>query len=225
MNIFFMWIPKTGGTSLHHALLQLVTKPHAGGSWTQNPGLPELDFQDGSDYFTGHWPATMIDRLPENTLKVSLIRDPIDRVISHYNYVHAEGYHYDPEYTEFCKQATFREWLDSDYTTRAANNLMTRFFGNRLDCNIETALATLNQFDFVGVLENGGLYFTTRYVATHLGKDMNQVVIGHYRESPKTITRSELSPTLLGELRERHLDDYVLYDAVKEKWPCDIRHS
>ena len=200
-NLFFMWIPKTGGSTLHEAFLGLGMKRHIGESWTRNPGLEGIAFDDGSEYFVGHWPASILPKLPENTVAVTMLRDPLKRVVSHYNYVYEHGYHYDPAFSEWVKKATFRQWLDSDYSRRAASNLMTRFFCDREEDNLCRALENMAKFEAVGILSDYQKHYpyVMKKVCIHIGCDPPQV-LGHYSVSHKAVCLADLSPDEYDEI-------------------------
>lgn len=208
--LFFMWIPKTGGTTLHNAFLQVFKKRHIGESWTQNPGLKGIDLDDGSDYYVGHWPACVRSEMGKH-VAVTMLRDPIDRLISQYNHLHEHGYHYDDEMTRFIKQATFDEWLDSQYAIRAANNLQTRFFCDREEDNLDRALEAMAQFDAVGILADpfiGHQYIME--IATERCSVPTVAVNGWAQPSTKHMTRDQLASEQRAHLVDRNQHDYCL---------------
>jgi hypothetical protein len=214
--LFFLWIPKTGGGTLHNAFLELGIRRHIGASWTQNPGLLGVDLGDGSDYYVGHWPASIMYRLPENCIKVTLLRDPVERVVSHYNYVHQYGYHYDDDYSEFARNATFEEWLHSHYAQRAASNLQTRFLCDRETADLDRAIEALHQFDAVGVLLEARKHY--QYVMNRVCDLMfidAPLVAGHYNVSNKDVRLDDLPSELYAELVERNAKDMALVREAK----------
>lgn len=205
--VFFLWIPRTGGTSLHNAIMRLHPIRHIGASWTQQPQLPDVNLNDSSDYYVGHWPASIIDRLPDQTYTVTLLRDPVERVISHYHYIHQYGYHYDPVFTEWAKDASFRDWLDSPYARYAANNLQTRFLCDRKTDDLDWALASLARLNMVGTTET--IFQTLQAVCDWW--ELAPPAIGH----ENAVTHSLfISNDLRAELYERNQHDLVIYEEA-----------
>ena len=99
MKIFFMHVPKTAGSSFRRFLERAVRE--AGGSvaervpdgiWSADsesyPSYEEFcsdaaaGYRD-SDLLCGHYPFHVTELLPPETLIVTLLRDPLERVVSH----------------------------------------------------------------------------------------------------------------------------------------------
>lgn len=188
-NLFFMRIPKTGGSTLHEAFLSL-----------------ELE-----QYWGEYWPASARgERLPTDTFCATFLRNPLERVLSHYNYLHTAPMKITPV-SGWIKGASFRQWLDSDYSRRAASNLMTRFFCDGKEDNLNRALETMAQFDAVGILRHPrlGYQHVINRVCIHLGCPV-PVVGGHYHIDCKDIWLADLSPDEYEEIIRRNSKDMAL---------------
>ncbi len=210
-----MHIPRTGGGSLEKPIQFRFGNAAPRHSWTQAPDLPGVDFR-AYDIITGHYPYTFADRL-DDPIIFTMLRDPVARVLSHYSYVRQYGYHHDPDYTEFMKEATIRQWLDSQYSIRAANNLQVRFFCDRLEDNLDRALQHMERIDWIGIFDDPhGLQENLDGFLRLLDKDI-VAVEGRYNASDYPVLMSELEPVLLAELQERNANDLVLYYAAKEQ--------
>jgi hypothetical protein len=99
VKIFFMHIPKTAGSSFRRFLERSVRE--AGGSvgervrdgiWSTDsesyPSYAEFCSDAGasyrdSDLLSGHYPFHVADLLPPETHVVTVLRDPLERVVSH----------------------------------------------------------------------------------------------------------------------------------------------
>lgn len=99
MKIFFMHIPKTAGSSFRRFLERSVRE--AGGSvgervrdgiWSTDsesyPSYAEFCSDVGasyrdSDLLSGHYPFHVVELLPPETHVVTVLRDPLERVVSH----------------------------------------------------------------------------------------------------------------------------------------------
>lgn len=216
MQVFLMHIPKTGvGTiekAWEHAFDPDKIAPRY--SYTESKGMIGVNFRV-YQLVVGHYPYTFADQLTDPAL-VTMMRDPVARVLSHYAYDHQYGYHIQPEYTRFVKQASLRQWLDSPYSERRANNLMTRFFNDRVHDNLGKAIQHLKQFDWIGFLEDPHALQETsddflRYIDRH-----TVPVEGRYNATDHPVLLSELNPAMLSELQERNQKDLELYHAARE---------
>jgi hypothetical protein len=82
--MLFIHVPKTGGAALNGALAN---------RFAQSDCLelyfgPERDLSDVDRfrYVSGHFDASFIDRFRERPFVLTVLRDPIDRALSHYAY-------------------------------------------------------------------------------------------------------------------------------------------
>lgn len=208
MTLFFMHIPKTGGGALDAVLRPLFENPAPRMSWQE---AQQFDFS-GYDYIAGHYPYCLMERLPDDTRVVTLLRDPVARVLSHYAYVHEHGYWRNPAYSTFCKQATLEQWLASDVTT-AHSNLMARFMDDRLALP-DDAEGVLSQVDYVGFQDVPN---SLQEVAYRMAHDMGfypPLVKGIYNAS-MGYPLSELRPATLRHIQAMNGYDKELYDAAR----------
>jgi len=99
VKIFFMHIPKTAGSSFRRFLERAVRE--AGGSVGERArdGIWSADSESylsyeefcsdaaasyrASDLLSGHYPFHVTELLPPETLVVTVLRDPVERVVSH----------------------------------------------------------------------------------------------------------------------------------------------
>jgi len=124
-RIYFYHVRKTGGTAFAHAFLALggedpaaVERRMRRPPFCTSSGHYRFAYQDpgllrhGHFFFGyGHGPARLI-RLPDSTFTVTILRDPVDRVVSLYRYLA------DPQADEgqaFHSQGYEREWVRSGF--------------------------------------------------------------------------------------------------------------
>ena len=116
--LVFLHIPKTGGTSLHH---------HFSAHFTPEETCPErfsnLDAYSEDDlrqwrFFSGHYNADEIKRIPRPIFLVSVFRNPIDRILSNYYYWRRHSHEYIEQYglngPRIAKAGTLIDFLRSD---------------------------------------------------------------------------------------------------------------
>jgi hypothetical protein len=150
--IAFVHIPKTAGGTLKSVLAEAFGRDalQDGGNYLRNPdktGAQSFRFRPGQRVTIGHIHYGLYrEHLPGDTRYITFLRDPVDRVISHY-YRHLPG-----------KTETLRDALESGMPQ--LTNLMTRFLcghtdilGDLPDSALDDAKASLESFAFVGFQE------------------------------------------------------------------------
>lgn len=155
-KILFLHIPKTGGTAVKEALIDQFkpSKVHLiyGLDYFQQ-GVREFA-QNNKQLGIGHfgWEKELVP-LFEDAFKMTFLRHPVNRVISHYWHFQRSPHEGD----QYLKEMTFEEFLE----TRFAQNWQTQKLGggfydeNISDVeNFEEALINVSQrFQFVGITE------------------------------------------------------------------------
>jgi hypothetical protein len=214
MQVFILHIPKTGIGTLEKSFAPRFEAVAPRYSWTQNPGLLNVQFQD-FDLITGHYPFQFAERLRDPVI-MTMFRDPVARVLSHWSYVHEYGYHFDPAYTDWTKAHTLEDWLANDYSQHAANNLMTRFMVDRIHDRLPEAMHNLEQVDYIGFLDDwNGLQETADRFLEYVDRDKVKVE-GHYNANNNPIGLSDLKPETLADIQERNALDMLLYQRARE---------
>ena len=103
--VLFFHVPKSAGTTLSVALSWLFKKQtRIPGSLFINNGkggktayelfneCPSYDVYNKFNFLYGHLPYEITNLLQRKFFKISLIRDPVERVFSHYNWMINRGY-------------------------------------------------------------------------------------------------------------------------------------
>ncbi len=102
MTLIFLHIPKTGGTTLNSILSKKYPRDRiysTGSVWRGDP-LKEVRAISSTklrniSLFRGHMPFGIHEFLPKPSTYITMLRDPVERVISHYYFVLAHPSHYD----------------------------------------------------------------------------------------------------------------------------------
>jgi len=84
----FDHVPKTGGTALNQALLEILTSENVAVNRHVDIAAGNLEFAEHYPIVSGHFGGTWRRRLQRRGERVTftVIRDPVERAISHYNY-------------------------------------------------------------------------------------------------------------------------------------------
>lgn len=142
-------------------------------------------------------------RKPENCKLVTIIRDPIDRIISHYKYWSSGSFpdHY------LWRTMKEKRWSLEDF---AFCEEMQNFYSQYL------IQVPIGSFDYVGLFEDFGNSAQRCFEALGLdrpiGIDVQKV------NTSKGVVSDALSGSVLKKLRQRHAEDYLIYDYVKERY-------
>lgn len=168
-KILFDHLPKCGGTSLN-AYLQahyprrktFSTKGYNSmESVNKFKKLPEAD-RHGYDYVKGHMAHELLDWAHPESLKVTLFRDPVERIISHYYYARTTTTHY--LHSRICTlgislghyishdgmSVELRNW----YTTHFSGMTIEEAENDPKEAVSRALNAVLNRYDLVGFLDD-----------------------------------------------------------------------
>lgn len=163
MRLLFDHIPKAGGTSFHNVLEQIY------GPGNVSPRLagvriPELAQRyRGYRAVCGHLLVLPGDRLPMDTFNVTLLRNPVDRVVSEFFYRKHDAGPTGESTLDLIRSADFSSLVtNGDECLLPAPNAMVRHYsqyeitgtGKHTDGKLlECAKRALERFDVVGTLE------------------------------------------------------------------------
>src|SRR5690625_603167 len=140
-----MHIPKTGGTTLSSIIQNQYNKNIV---LTEHIDMNVKDIEM-SNSLMGHFYFGIHDNFSKPCIYITMMRDPIERIISSYYYIKETELH--PDHTKVNKMS-FNEFINSkkyDF-----NNLQTRYFCEGQTPNLDQAKETLNtHFSVVGIAE------------------------------------------------------------------------
>jgi len=159
-SIFFMHIPKCGGTTIDHifAKLSKILKTFEYKRYKYNSSQEKIKLNSSNinlkkqNFISGHVDFNFTDQI-KDLYKCTIIREPTNRVVSHYKFtVH--------RLKKTPEEHTFETFLENEIINNR-DNLVTRHFCSLLDENVnitnkeETlAIKNLKYFDNIGIIEN-----------------------------------------------------------------------
>ena len=159
-SIYFMHIPKCGGTTIDHIFVKLfsILKNYNFKRFKYSDEIKkdkllvnEIDYSK-NHFISGHLDYDFCNNL-NNIYKCSIIRDPISRVISHYKFMVFKAKSTPEKYTF--------EMFINDEIRRNRDNLITRHFAGLLnekkqllDKDSQQAIKNIKEFDCIYTLEN-----------------------------------------------------------------------
>lgn len=167
-RILFDHLPKCGGSTLNTYLGKHYPQRRIFSIIGSNPWASVGEFKGGSehkrykyDLIQGHHAKQLIDFVHPDCLKVTVLREPIDRIISHYSYARTRPKHY--LYQKIHQSnMSLDNYVTSGISPELRNFYTTHFSGLTIDdaeSNPEKAINSalemvLNTYDIVGSLDN-----------------------------------------------------------------------
>jgi len=211
----FIHLPKTGGTTLS-IIARRNEKPWSFKqfwNFIKRTDVPTLaQYRTGTIYGHFGYGAHLLFKNKTKATYITFMRDPIDRVISHYYYHKTERN--DPNY-EFASKHTLEEWVQLskhaiNKQTQLISGLVTHPANNY---SLEIAIQHLNNFGFIGLTEKfDESLFLMKY---YLGWDLlTYVTRKQTRMKPKT---SEIPKNTIELIKKANWMDIILYDLAKKK--------
>ncbi|MEB3212970.1 MAG: sulfotransferase family 2 domain-containing protein [Leptolyngbyaceae bacterium] len=162
--LIFLHLTKTGGTSLFRLLKQHYAKPQTF-HYGSKPGRTLQDFENLSleqrahlKFIHGHLEFGFHKRLDQSCRYITLLREPISRVVSEYYFLHQNPR---SPISKKYRLASLRDFLSQNYLT--VDNYQTRSIAGSLsnqfkfgECQtelLEAAKFNLAQFLWVGITD------------------------------------------------------------------------
>ena len=229
-RVMFVHVPKCGGTSLSHVLRARYALSYAkideaasaracetldGNAWFDfKRGLASYYAAEGAHFVQGHFcvDRRFIDTHAKHYRIITVLRNPVDRFVSHY--------HFDKRYNRI----PFDEFTVSP-TGRTEGRVLCHFFGElpwdaipdraRLDAAVATAVDNLSALAVVGFVEDPERMDTEFEHAIGFRPRTPVRNVGRTRQRG-----AEFTPAQLERVDELCADDARIYAAMRERPPA-----
>ncbi len=215
----FLHIPKTGGGAFDDRARTIFDNPSPNQprlSWAEAQEKP-LEYWVEFGYISGHYPLSFTEQFRDadiDILTVMLFRDPVARVLSHWSYIHKEGYWRNPEYTAWLREATLEEWL-TNLNTIAHSNLQACFLHDRIDYSGDETVKSLATIDILGIQNRvDGLQDAMDMMCKVLNKPSPQIT--NIANVSYGVPLYNLKPETLAQIQTQNQVDSALYEIVKD---------
>lgn len=226
----FVHIPKTAGRTLRTIIRRqyrpeqvFITRGEAGNSFQEFLSL-SAEEQARVQIVQGHFPYGLHDHISRPAVYVTMLREPIARVISYYRFVRDHPEHanhaavIEKGLAGFVKDGAFKHVDNAQLRYLAASQDAP--FGACTEEMFEAALAHLEQrFVAVGLVEafDDSILFMRRALGWRLP------VYRSINVSKHRLQDDELTDELLALLREQNRFDLRLYDYARQRFQETMR--
>jgi hypothetical protein len=227
-KILFDHLPKCGGSSLTTYLTANYPRRKVfcieGGSPSESVESFKRLSQESRysiDLIQGHLAHELLDFIHPDTFKIAVLRDPVDRIVSHYYYVKSSESHY--LHDKVSRSAmTLKEYVLSDFSDELRNWYTTHFSGYTVKDAEErgeesVAKATeviLTQYDIVGFLENFTPFINNLQRKANLWATYQDKKINVTKKRPAI---EEISFSVRGKIEQVNFLDVSLYKNIKKR--------
>ena len=218
---FFCHIPKTGGITLHNVLQQrfgaeetLRISAEQRFSWRANKLIDEIN-NENYTYISSHLPIDTTRYITAPTSTIVMLRHPLSRVISAYNYnVEKGAIKHINSFVEFVQQTNIQMLGMYILGTLKLDSLDKPFTMTLNDANFERFQQILDGVEFVGISEDFRrsidlLTYTFNW-SHHISIPRRNSTTDH------SITLQDLSPTMVDYLLENLQAEIQYYEYAVE---------
>ncbi len=226
-KIVFIHIPKTAGTSLRRAIESSFSSDRI----APYENLYDLNRAKHHDYdlFRGHFGFKDTRFVPGEKQYISVLRDPVDRVISLYNFWKKEAMHYtgsrnkDPNYegVKLAQKVSLGEFLNTKNTQilNEISNSQYRYllkgiredyrFGDIIDIS-KAAKVVNDKYLWIGFVDTIAQDY--EILQKKLGlKDMHIPYVNRTRDKSSRVSNRDIS-----KIHSMNQVDYLLYHELKK---------
>ena len=220
--LLFVHVPKTAGSSLY-SIFRTILKPpellklHPNReTFARINALPKRHLTRLQVLY-GHVDVQLAKQILPLRQCVTLLRDPVDRIVSYYAF--AKHMNSGP-HSELARRTSITQWVDALRLPETDNGMVRRFSGALRDVGIgdcsgqmlERAKANLAQFALVGLTDRFDEFYAL--LANRLGLPMRTYIVA--KVNAKRPRSDQLHAETLAELEERNALDRELYRFGEE---------
>jgi len=226
-KLLFDHLPKCGGSSLNEYLEMHYPKRKTFSIAGSKPAASVKEFKRLSqrvrheyDLIKGHQAYKLIDYVHPEFLKVTVFREPIDRIISHYHYVQRRPAHY--LYPKIYESGmSLSDYATSGISGELENYYTRRFSGRSLqdtEKNPEESIAIafdsiMKRYDIIGVLDNFSSFTEALRHQANLRYEYQNKKVNVTQDRPSI---NDLEHSTIKKIEQANALDIALYRKIKD---------
>ncbi|TPE68339.1 sulfotransferase family protein [Halalkalibacterium halodurans] len=217
--LIHLHMPKTGGTTLKKIIKRNYDSRKSVDVYEEHHKLPGIFkglSKQNIECVQGHLPFGVHEYFNRPTTYITMLRDPVDRVISEYYFIRNIEWHN-------LHESVMKMSLEEYQGLPKNRNLQTRYIlGGQLTSVTEVNRAKnilKNHFAVVGLTEK----FDTSLFLMKEMFNWKQVAYQKYNVTKKRRSKEEISPKLLEKIAKNNEADLELYAFAKELLAKRIR--
>ena len=224
-KILFDHLPKCGGTTLNAYLDQHYPKRKIFSTDGSNPTKSVRLFKDlpkqqrhGYSLVKGHFAKALFDYVDPECLKVTVLRDPVERIISHYYYARRTPNHYLYSIIHN-SEMSLEDYANSSDELR--NWYTAHFSGLPVDVAEEkpeesmakAADILLTHYDIIGFLDKFPLFIDNLRKQANLGYEYNNYRANVTQNRPNI---ESIPQSTIEKIEQLNYLDIALYRKIRE---------
>ncbi len=232
-TLIFVHIPKTGGRTLEHVLERQYPSETVYDIYGYNSSIPKAvqnlkHLSDGEKrnilLIKGHYQFGLHEYLPQACTYVTFIRNPIDRVVSHFNYVRRDRHH--PLYSQ-ASAMSLKDYVQSGISLELNNGQARLISGNEKLNEFASYSRTLlskskqnidDHFKVVGIVES----YDESLILMKLTHSWNRVHYMVRNVSNGLSKREEIAEDTIEIIRQYNEIDFELYNYAYKRMKMQI---
>jgi len=235
-KILFDHLPKCGGSSLNLYLEAHYLKRKIFSTNGKNSGESVRLFKNlsernrcGYDLVKGHLTNELVDFVHPEALKVTVFRDPVDRIISHYYYARRTPAHY--LYSKIHdSEMSLEDYATSNLSGELRNWYTTHFSGlsaaeaeKRPEESITRAVdVVLRRYDIIGFLDNFLLFIEELRKQANLTYEYQDIKVNKTQERPNI---DSVPQSIIRRIEQVNHLDIALYRKIKDAIGYPIKNE
>ncbi|NUQ05112.1 MAG: sulfotransferase family 2 domain-containing protein [Anaerolineae bacterium] len=232
--LFFIHIPKTAGTSVIDFLDRHYSADEIAPAMLpeQLVLIPQGEIEKYR-LLRGHFGYKYRMLLPKNTKTITILRDPIERIISYYYYLRRESARLPrnrvPEHVRVATSLSLEEFASSKELYFLTSNCQVSTLISTPRQNIDVyshsqivdlITTRLSELFFVGFTEI--LESSVETLCTLLGW-CNDVSVQHLNTNQDHPSAKDLPSQVRQTIQDRNIYDYYLYNLAKSMFPTSVK--
>lgn len=227
-RVLFDHLPKCAGTTIIsylelHYPRRLIFRTNVSKSYESISEFQSLPKSSRYNFrlIVGHLANQLLDYVHPDTITLTIFRDPIDRIVSHYFFVKQNKHHYLHEKV-LQSNIQLKDYASSGLSTELRNWYTTHFTGlsieeveKKPEESVHRALQVISQrFHIIGFQDNlVSVSHKLRNVAHLYKRFANQVI----NKTKKRITVKEIDENVKNKIAEVNFLDVKLYGLLKAR--------